>query len=66
MSFRSQGPAATTASTRIALPAAPKRVTVVTAAGAGHPFQQQWHQRSKTLLLRYQNLPDGAMMRITF
>ena len=64
ISFRSQGPAATTAATRIALPGAPKSVTILDAAGAAHPFTREWHGRSKTLLLRYENLPDGVRVRV--
>jgi len=66
ISFRSLGPAGTTAATRIALPGAPKSMTITDAAGAGHSFQPQWHDRSKTLLLRYENLPDGVTVRIEF
>jgi len=64
ISFRSQGPAATTAATRIALPGAPKSITIADTAGAAHPFIREWHARSKTLLLRYENLPDGVRVRV--
>jgi len=64
ISFHSQGPEATTASTRVALPSAAKRVSVTDSAGAAQPFEREWHARSKTLLLRYQNLPDGVAVRV--
>jgi hypothetical protein len=64
--FDSAGPAGTTASTRIALPAAPKSVAISDGTGADQPFEREWHSRSKTLLLRYENLPDGVHVRITY
>ncbi|UCH36762.1 MAG: hypothetical protein JSV65_11455 [Armatimonadota bacterium] len=64
VAFHSQGPAATTASTRIALPAPPKSVSILDSAGADHPFEREWHSRSKTLLLRYENLPDGVTVHV--
>jgi hypothetical protein len=66
ITFRSQGPAATTASTRLALPGPAKSISVCDRAGAACPFQREWHARSKTLLLRYENAPDGVTAHITF
>lgn len=65
IAFRSQGPAATTASTRVALPAPPKSVAI-TRAGAAYAFEQSWHEPSSTLLLRYENSPEGMAVRIAF
>ena len=64
--FDSAGPAATTASTRIALPRPPGSISVTDGDGNPHPFTREWHSRSKTLLLRYENLPDGVHVRITY
>lgn len=64
ISFHSQGPAATTASTRVALPSAARSVSVTDSAGVSQPCEREWHARSNTLLLRYQNLPDGVIVRV--
>ena len=64
VSFHSRGPAGTTASTRIALPAPPRRVAVTDGAGNSLPCTRQWHSRSQTLLVRYDNLPEGVRLRI--
>ena len=66
ISFHSQGPAATTASTRVALPGPAKSISIGDHAGAAYPCRREWHAASKTLLLRYENAPDGVAVRITY
>lgn len=66
IAFRSQGPAATTAATRIALPGSPKSTTITSTNGAAHPFIGEWDATSETLLLSYENLPDGVAVRVAY
>jgi len=66
IAFHSQGPTATTAATRIILPGPPKTITIAEANGASHPFTSQWDENSDTVLLRYENLPDGIGVRVTY
>ncbi len=66
IAFNSQGPAGTTAATRIALPGPPKSVAVADTNGAAYGFISQWDASSETLLLCYENLPDGIMLRVTY
>jgi hypothetical protein len=64
ISFGSQGPAATVASTRIALPRPPTTVSIIDSGGAARQFEREWHTRSKTLLLRYENAPEGVSISV--
>ena len=66
IAFHSQGPASTTAATRIALPGPPKSVTVADANGSAYGFVSQWDADTGTLLLCYENLPDGVAVRVTY
>ncbi len=61
--FVSEGPEGTVARTRVYLPSEPKSVSMITPDGKGD-VQSEWDKRSKTLLLTYENRPEGVEIRI--
>ncbi|MFH1740747.1 MAG: hypothetical protein ABIH23_17195, partial [bacterium] len=59
--FLAKGPEGTRAATRVLLRERPKVVRVVDPnSGNNLEFEQSWDETSKTLLLRYDNHPDGV------
>jgi len=56
--FNSRGPVATIAATRILLPGEPKQVKF--SKPSHQLIQKEWDERSKTLLLVYENTPRGV------
>jgi hypothetical protein len=57
-SFVSKSPANTDNAMRILLPQAPKQVQVSVAS------QSSWDEESQTLLLKFENAPDGVEVRM--
>ncbi|NNU33525.1 hypothetical protein HK413_04055, partial [Mucilaginibacter sp. S1162] len=63
-SFVAKSPLNTTNAMRVLLPAQPKKVTVTDASGKTIEAKQQWDAGSKTILLGFENSPDGVKVRL--
>jgi len=64
--FLSLGPEGVTAKARIFLPSKPKSVKVRTFNAKIWDFQNLWDENSNTLLLTYENFPDGLRIEVKF
>lgn len=64
--FLSRGPEGVRAKTRVFLPSKPKGIKVETLNEKGQDFQQLWDEDSSTLLLTYENLPEGLRVEVRF
>lgn len=59
--FHSEGPEGTTCATRIALPSEAKSATA-----DGKPVRMRWDAETRTVLLTYDNSPDGRWVEVTW
>ena len=64
--FLSGGPQGVRAKTRVFLPSKPKEIKVETLNEKVQNFRQLWDDDSNTLLLTYQNLPEGLRVEVRF
>ncbi len=65
-SFVMKAPSATNGIARVLLASKPEKVTVRGADGEDIKIQPEWDQKSKTLLIRYPNHPDGVQVNISW
>lgn len=63
-SFSSFGPENVTAKTRVFLPSKPKDIKIETLDGKAWDFQKLWNEDSNTLLLTYENFPEGLRFEV--
>ncbi|HQH73363.1 MAG TPA: hypothetical protein PK360_14920, partial [bacterium] len=64
--FVMKGPAATRGLARILLPEEPEKVEGKDPTGRAIDLQPQWDAKTKTLLVKYPNHPDGVRMTVEF
>lgn len=65
-SFVLKGPKATNGIARLLLPSEPKTSQASTPDGASIDLQPQWDAKTKTLLVKYPNQPDGVKFVIEY
>ncbi|MGF7080127.1 hypothetical protein [Mucilaginibacter sp. UYCu711] len=63
-SFVAKSPLNTTNAMRVLLPAQPKKVTVTDASGQAIDAKSTWDAGSKTVLLGFENSPDGVKVEL--